>query len=104
MQPINTNELRASKKVKTIIDDQQYRIWQLERALDDLNRAAEIAQYSGQYEVIDVYRAEAESLLQDRLVVPDVDTTMDASKIRIITGEVSSETKKAIKEKLNSDD
>jgi len=101
MDPINTDELKASKKIKKIIDEQQYRIWQLERALDDLNRATEIAQYSGQFEVIGVYRAEAEILLQDRIIAPDVDTSADPSKIRIITGEVSKETKDKITTKVN---
>ena len=96
MQIINTQELKASKKVKQIIGDQQQRIWILERALDDLSRAAEIAQYSGQYSVIDTYRNEAEELLKDRIVVPEGEQA--EMKIRLYTGEISEEQTKALNE------
>ena len=100
MQIIDIDNIKASKKVKTIINDQQKRIWKLERALDDLGRAAEIAQYSGQYSVIDTYRAEAEELLKDRITLPELDTSMESTKYRILTGEVSDETSKAINEHI----
>ena len=101
MEPIDICNIKATNKVKNIIKDQQQRIWNLERALDDLNRAAEIAQYSGQFSAIDPYRAEAEALLKDRIVLPDMDTSADPSKIRIYTGEVTEETRKAFNDKLN---
>jgi hypothetical protein len=48
---IDPSELKTSKKIKTIIADQQQRIFRLEQMLDDLCRSCEIAQYSQQYTI-----------------------------------------------------
>ena len=56
------------------LEDAIRRIMSLETALDDLVRATEIAQYSKQYHLAEVYMAQAEELLQDRIIVPEIDT------------------------------
>jgi hypothetical protein len=83
MQVVNSEEIKKIKQARKLIDDQQQRIWQLESALDDLARATEIAQYSQQYHVVETYRQAAETLLQDRLTVPDFDQSNDPMKIRV---------------------
>lgn len=94
MELINTKELRKVTEARKIIDNQQKRIWDLERALDDIARATEIAQYSGQYNVVETYRTEAEELLKDRIVIPEEE--QQEMKLRIVTGEVSKDTNDAL--------
>jgi hypothetical protein len=71
------------------IDTYQNRILQLERTLDDLARSCEIAQYSQQYSITEVYRQEAEELLKDRLTLPE--TENGELKIQIVTGELNAD-------------
>ena len=70
--------------------------------LDDLARAAEIAQYSGQYNVTEAYRADAEELLKDRIVLPEIvrNPEEEQSNIRIFTGEISAEQKQALADQI----
>ena len=93
---IDPSELKTSKKIKTIIADQQQRIFRLEQMLDDLCRSCEIAQYSQQYTITETYRTEAEELLRDRIVLPEIAPTEGGMKLQIVTGEVSDETNKKI--------
>ena len=93
---IDPSELKTSKKIKTIIADQQQRIFRLEQMLDDLCRSCEIAQYSQQYTITETYRTEAEELLRDRIVLPEIAPTEGGMKLKIVTGEVSDETNKKI--------
>jgi hypothetical protein len=97
MQVINSKEIKRLAKARDIIDDNQRRIWRLEQALDDLARACEIAMYSQQYSVTDVYRQEAEKLLEDRLTLPEGEQS--PLKIQIVTGEIDAELQKQITEK-----
>jgi hypothetical protein len=93
---IDPNELKTSKKIKTIVAAQQQRIFRLEQMLDDLCRSCEIAQYSQQYTVTETYRTEAEELLRDRIVLPEIAPTEGGMKLQIVTGEISEETNKQI--------
>jgi hypothetical protein len=93
---IDPSELKASKKIKGIIATQQQRIFRLEQILDDLCRSCEIAQYSQQYTITETYRTEAEELLRDRIVLPEIAPTEGGMKLQIVTGEVSEETNKQI--------
>jgi hypothetical protein len=45
------------------------RIRALETALDDLNRASEIAQYSGQFEILGSFRDVADAILVNKITV-----------------------------------
>jgi len=93
---IDPNELKTSKKIKAIVAAQQQRIFKLEQMLDDLCRSCEIAQYSQQYTITETYRTEAEELLRDRIVLPEIAPTEGGMKLQIVTGEVSEETNKQI--------
>ena len=93
---IDPSELKTSKKIKGIIATQQQRIFKLEQMLDDLCRSCEIAQYSQQYTITETYRTEAEELLRDRIVLPEIAPTEGGMKLQIVTGEVSEETNKQI--------
>ena len=75
----------------------QKRILKLEHTLDDLMRSVEIAQYTKQYNVTEVFVRDAEELLKDRLVLPEINQAN--TKYKIIEGELSEETVKAIKDK-----
>ena len=93
---IDPNELKTSKKIKTIVAAQQQRIFRLEQMLDDLCRSCEIAQYSQQYTITETYRTEAEELLRDRIVLPEIAPTEGGMKLQIVTGEINEETNKQI--------
>lgn len=99
---IDVTELKASKKIKTLVNDQQLRIYRLEQMLDDLCRSCEIAQYSQQYTITETYRTEAEELLRERIVLPEIAQPEGGMKIQVITGEVSDDIKAQIKEKAAS--
>ena len=79
-----------------MIDDQQFRIFKLEQMLDDLCRSCEIAQYSQQYTITEIYRTEAEELLRDRIVLPEIAPTEGGMKLQIVTGQISDKTNKQI--------
>jgi hypothetical protein len=96
MEIIDPNELKTSKKIKTIVAEQQQRIFRLEQMLDDLCRSCEIAQYSQQYTITETYRTEAEEMLRDRIVLPEIAPTEGGMKLQIVTGQVSDETNKQI--------
>ena len=93
---IDPSELKTSKKIKGIVAAQQQRIFRLEQMLDDLCRSCEIAQYSQQYTITETYRTEAEELLRDRIVLPEIAPTEGGMKLQIVTGEISEETNKQI--------
>lgn len=86
MEIIDTKKLRKVTEARAIIDNQQRRIWQLEQTLDDLARACEIAQYSQQYSITEIYRQASEEMLKDRITVPDQE--QGPLKINIIEGSI----------------
>lgn len=51
------------------------RIRALETALDDLNRASEIAEYSGQFEVLTSFRVVADELLVNKIQIDHSEPT-----------------------------
>ena len=61
------------KAVRQLALDLQLHILKLENTLDDLMRSVEIAQYTKQYTVTEVFVRDAEELLKDRLVLPELD-------------------------------
>jgi hypothetical protein len=75
----------------------QKRILKLENTLDDLMRSVEIAQYTKQYNVTEVFVRDAEELLKDRLVLPEINQAN--TKYTLVEGEISQETIDKIKSK-----
>ena len=54
MDPINFEEIKASKKVKKLIADLQERLLLTEDVLEDITRAAEIVEVTGQFYSLEI--------------------------------------------------
>ena len=67
----NPKDLKP-KAARQLALDLQIRMLDLENALDDLMRSVEIAQYTKQYQATEVFVRQAEDLLKDRLIVPEI--------------------------------
>ena len=87
MELIKTADLKASKKIKELIDALQQRLLLTEDALEDLTRCAEITEITGQTEMLSTFIAQANMFLADRAVRPDSSISADQNKITIITNE-----------------
>lgn len=90
MEPINFEELKASKKVKKLIAELQERLLLTEDVLEDITRAAEIVEVTGQREILSTWIAQSNEFLQDRIVRPDSSISADQQKILVVTDETSS--------------
>lgn len=86
MDAIKSAEVKTIKSARPIIDELQVRLMRAEDLLQDLSRAVEIAQYSGQYNLVEGFRQAAEEHLQDRLYRPDTSITADQQRIVLVTG------------------
>ena len=89
MELINTNEITASKKVKKLINELQLRLLQTEDALEDVARAAEIAQITGQVDMMSTFVSQANKVLADRVQRPDSSITADKHKITMIVDDIT---------------
>jgi hypothetical protein len=89
MELIDTNEINASKKVKTLIDELQIRLLQAEDALEDVARAAEIAQITGQVDMMSAFVAQANEVLANRTARPDSSISADKHKITMIVDDIT---------------
>jgi len=78
------------KAARQLALDLQIRMLKLENTLDDLMRSVEIAQYTKQYTVTEVFVRDAEELLKERLVLPEIQ--QGDTKFKLIEGELSQET------------
>ena len=96
MDFIDPKELKP-KAARQMVLDLQLRLLKVENCLDDIARAAEIAQFTRQYDVTNAFCNDAEELLKDRIVLPEIE--QGDTKVRIIEGTVSEETKAQIKAK-----
>lgn len=96
MEPINIEEIKASKKVKKLIAELQLRLLHTEDALEDITRAAEIAEVTGQIEMMSTFVSQANEFLKDRIVRPDTSVTADEYKMTIITDDKITEDNKNV--------
>jgi hypothetical protein len=87
MDPINFDKIKASKKVKQLIADLQERLLLTEDALEDITRAAEIVEVTGQREILSTWIEQSNEFLKDRIVRPDSSIGADEQKILVITDE-----------------
>jgi len=87
MAPINFDELKASKKVKQLIADLQERLLLTEDALEDITRAAEIVEVTGQREILSTWIEQSNEFLRNRIVRPDTSISADEQKILVVTDE-----------------
>lgn len=85
----NPKDLKP-KAVRQLALDLQVRMLKLENCLDDLMRSVEIAQYTKQYTATEVFVRDAEELLKERLVLPEI--KQGDNKFTMIEGELSQET------------
>jgi hypothetical protein len=90
MEPVNFDEIKASKKVKQLIAQLQERLLLTEDALEDITRAAEIVEVTGQREILSTWIAQSNEFLQDRMVRPDTSVSADQQKILVVTDETAS--------------
>jgi hypothetical protein len=89
----NPKDLKP-KAARELALNLQLRILKLENCLDDLSRSVEIAQFTKQYTVTEAFVRDAEALLEDRLIVPEIDQSN--RKFVLVEGEVDKQTVKDI--------
>lgn len=87
MEPIDFNEIKASKKVKKLFAELQERLLLTEDALEDITRAAEIVEVTGQREILSTWIEQSNEFLKNRIVRPDSSITADQQKMVIVTDE-----------------
>jgi hypothetical protein len=87
MEPIDFNEIKASKKVKQLIAELQERLLLTEDALEDITRAAEIVEVTGQREILSTWIEQSNEFLKNRIVRPDSSIAADQQKMLIVTDE-----------------
>jgi hypothetical protein len=75
MKQVSTVELGDLDLAKIHINSLQDRLLACEQALDDVVRAYEIAQASGQYQLVQYFVSAAEKILVDRLEVVEKEVT-----------------------------
>ena len=85
----NPKDLKP-KAARELALNLQLRILKLENCLDDLSRSVEIAQFTKQYNVTETFVRDAEALLEDRLIVPEIDQSN--RKFVLVEGEVDKQT------------
>lgn len=87
MEPIDYTKIKASKKVLKLIAELQERLLLTEDALEDITRAAEIVEVTGQREILSTWIEQSNKFLENRIVRPDSSISADEQKILVITDE-----------------
>lgn len=87
MEPVDLEEIKASKKVKKLIAELEDRLLQTQDVLEDITRAAEIVEITGQREMLSTWIAQSNEFLKDRIVRPDSSIAADQHKFVIVTDE-----------------
>lgn len=94
MELVDPKNLKP-KQARELVLKLQQRCYQLENCLDDLSRSVEIAQFTKQYNVTEAFVRDAEALLKDRIVLPEIDQSNQ--KFTLVEGELSKETVEEIR-------
>jgi hypothetical protein len=87
MEFIDPDSVKRVARAREHLLEFQRRIFKLEHLLEDLSRSVEIAQYSRQYNVTDVFTRQATELLADRLTLPE--TNQSDTKFTVIEGDLT---------------
>jgi hypothetical protein len=87
MEPIDYTKIKASKKVLKLIAELENRLILTEDALEDITRAAEIVEVTGQREILSTWIAQSNEFLENRIVRPDSSIAADEQKILVVTDE-----------------
>jgi uncharacterized protein YjgD (DUF1641 family) len=98
MEFIVPSEVTDIEKAQEYIAEFQQRIYDLENLVDDLARSVEIAQFTKQYNVTQVFVEQAIEKLQDRIVLPEIKAP--ELKLSVIEGEADKELIKQIGDKV----
>lgn len=86
MEPIDFSQIKASKKVLKLIADMQERLLHTEDVLEDMTRAAEIVEITGQTEMLSTWIQQSNEFLKDRVVRPDSSVSApEKGKMVIVT-------------------
>jgi hypothetical protein len=88
------------KAVRELALELQLRMIKLENCLDDLSRSVEIAQFTRQYNVTEVFVRDAQDLLVDRVIMPKIAQT--DKRFTLVEGELTADTIKSIKDKKDA--
>ena len=83
--------------VPETLEDAIQRIMQVEMLLEDLSRATEIATITRQFEILDGFKRSADDYLEGKITIEQ--PTSEDLTLTVVEGEVSEETKKALKDK-----
>ena len=86
-EPVDYTKIKASKKVLKLIADLEERLLLTEDALEDITRAAEIVEVTGQREILSTWISQSNEFLKNRIVRPDSSIGADEHKMIIITDE-----------------
>ena len=85
------SQIKATKKVKLLIYELEERLLKMQDALDNMARAAEIAQITSNTDMLSSFVQEAQEILADRLERPDTSIGADEQKIKIVTDKKDAE-------------
>lgn len=70
MEALDPTTIESLEEAQKLIGKLQNRLYKAENCLDDLSRAMEIAQFTKQFHLTEVFMKDAAELLQDRITVP----------------------------------
>lgn len=87
MEPIDYRQIKASKKVLKLIAELEDKLMLTEDALEDITRAAEIVEITGQREILSTWITQSNEFLKNRIVRPDSSISADQQKILVVTDE-----------------
>ena len=96
MEPVDFNKIKATNKVKKLIAELQDRLLHTEDVLEDMTRAAEIVEVTGQKEILSTWIQQSNEFLKDRIVRPDSSVSADNYKMTIITNDTPAENNKNV--------
>ena len=69
MEPIDYSQIKASKKVLKLIAELEDKLMLTEDALEDITRAAEIVEITGQREILSTWITQSNEFLKNRIAV-----------------------------------
>jgi hypothetical protein len=87
MKQIQTNTLEDLDTAKIHINTLQDKLLACEQTLDDLLRVCELAQATGQYQLINPFMKQANNTLVDRMEIESVETKIDNINILSVEDE-----------------
>jgi hypothetical protein len=107
MEMINPDSIKRAKEARALVGKLQDRLMAAESLLEDLSRSVEISRFTGQFNVVDVFVEQASNFLEDRIVVPEVNSNLHIRHVLVEgsldpeqLGDISSDTIKQVRDSL----